>query len=1535
MSNRNKKSNYESNKARSAKAIMCRGYPTLEVLNINGSNHITYKEALNQYMKANFAENGEWIKKGKIYDRPIPDENELRLKYSSLNGNTLEKFILSAMTQHLNKAQEDKRCLMVQCSILEQTITPYGLDICRRDAAFNKAQDANNPLDMLESIMRIHCGTTFSSSKEGNLNECINSYYNYQVKDGISINNALLEFKSRIENVKNLSVNAVPSEEDQVRQFTRALKFSNDYKDFVKRLNEDEARGIVFPKTLDEVVTSAEQFRRINREFGSRNFRFNNQPLVYAMNESKNNNNHNKHNNHRNKSSITCFKCQKLGHFAWECKSNDENNEGKDDDDSSIGSGNHAQTQLQGPSTPTASNRSNSSTPLSNNQKKKLKKKQKKLLMKQHNTRSTTANNVSFADADSFDESKDDNSLGFPVLEDSTVILSLTPFNNRTVIIDSGATCSFVNNKEISDYCWNINKIVNGINGRSPVEEAVWIPLIGEALFLPNSKVSGFSLTQLEKIGCVQYNQGRNYTITHDNDVIMIFEYNKYNSLYICTLTDDMLNKLREIEYKKYNKIDNIYMMRTVRFNEALYTKYEVKKAQDARVAKRRTGYTSDHDLAKLSSDGILGDMGFTSRDVIRARDIYGIDTATLAGKSVNRGPIASREEYLNTKIEKDQTVHADIFTWKSREFLLFVSKPLHLLLCQFITKNADASCIEEASKKLINYLTQKGFNILKFVADPAKIFVKQEVISRSVWDIGGAGIHSEHVEREIRFVKDKLRCLDSDIPYVIPGNLIQYSVYWTIFTINATRRTPLGTPRELYNGTKTNYKRDMKLSFGEYGHSYIVPKRSNTNELRTVASIALCPTGNSKGTWFCYDYEINTIFRSDRFTTLPMPDNVIFKLNNLAAISNVKFDEESIPSNGTEEQDKLNELENVFKKNERFIPSYENENDPFNSNSENSTLDGPTQNRGQSINDDDHGDNNDNVNDIDNTNDDIKVPTTDEVMKKMGSYMDQHGRRKSGRLEQLGELIYTNMSIADATSKHGRPAFEAIEKEVRNLIERRTFKFISAENAKGKDFIPSHMFIKEKYHPDGTFDKIKARLVAGGNHQDKELYDDLSAPTASIEGIMILLSIAAGKGLSVATADIGCAFLEARMDDNANPVYMKISGQVSKFMLKLFPKLSKYVHGNCLYTQLLGALYGCVEAPILWYQLLSSALCEFGLTPSSVDRCIFSGNINGSIMMTAIHVDDLLVTGNDNNLELFKEFLITKFKEVKWNNERQLMYLSMVISIENDRITVSMPEYIKKCIEGVNNLQLSKVPHSSDLYVEDVSSELLPNSEKEEFHSCVAKLVYLSKRCRPDVLLVVSHLAGRVSKPTRKDKDALLKLLGYLKFTIDLKLSYFRGNVNPTIYADASFGCHPDGSSRSGIVIMMSGGTVAAYTSKQKMITLSSCESELISLTEATCHGIWIKNLLISLGFKIGAIPICEDNMAAISLVSNTGTAKRRRTRHINVKYEFVKQRIKLGDVKVNYVSTDNMIADALTKPVTLGIFVKLRDMMLGIMGN
>lgn len=246
----------------------------------------------------------------------------------------------------------------------------------------------------------------------------------------------------------------------------------------------------------------------------------------------------------------------------------------------------------------------------------------------------------------------------------------------------------------------------------------------------------------------------------------------------------------------------------------------------------------------------------------------------------------------------------------------------------------------------------------------------------------------------------------------------------------------------------------------------------------------------------------------------------------------------------------------------------------------------------------------------------------------------------------------------------------------------------------------------------------------------------------------------------------------------------------------------------------------------------------------------------------------------------------------------------------------------------------MSPTPAKPDLFLvkPDNLDPLLTPSAREYFHSITAKLLYLSKRSRPDILTPVAFLTKRVTKPQREDMKKLERTVQYIRGTKDLGLTLkIDGPITVTCHIDASYGVHTDMKSHTGSAITLGKGVIYAKSSTQKLTTKSSTEAELVALSDSSNQVLWTRQLLISQGYEDSPAIIFQDNKSTIQLITN-GRSNSERTRHINIRYFFLTDRIKEKEIIVEYKPTNEMLADTLTKPLQGEQFRALRNLLLNI---
>jgi hypothetical protein len=316
------------------------------------------------------------------------------------------------------------------------------------------------------------------------------------------------------------------------------------------------------------------------------------------------------------------------------------------------------------------------------------------------------------------------------------------------------------------------------------------------------------------------------------------------------------------------------------------------------------------------------------------------------------------------------------------------------------------------------------------------------------------------------------------------------------------------------------------------------------------------------------------------------------------------------------------------------------------------------------------------------------------------------------------------------------------------------------------------------------------------------------------------------------------------------------------------------------------------------------------------VDPCVFNKVIRGKQCTILLYVDDLLVTCVDKNAisDVIDQLKQAFEGDVKFNSDKDLSYLGMHIKIEKGRVTVSMTTYLRSVLDELKVKGTVTTPATVALFEINKASRVLTQREAKEFHTTVAKLLYLAKRARVDTLLPIAFLSTRVKNPTEQDADKLLRVLKYLNGTAENVLVLQPGNTLVLEgYIDAAFGCHPDGKSHTGLVVKLAGCTVLCMSSKQKLVTRDSTESELVGLSDKLMNVVQCNDFLKAQGVECGVPKIYQDNTSTITLVTKGGG--KYRTKYMRTRQAFVKERCEAGEVVVENLSTKNMIADMMTK--------------------
>lgn len=459
-----------------------------------------------------------------------------------------------------------------------------------------------------------------------------------------------------------------------------------------------------------------------------------------------------------------------------------------------------------------------------------------------------------------------------------------------------------------------------------------------------------------------------------------------------------------------------------------------------------------------------------------------------------------------------------------------------------------------------------------------------------------------------------------------------------------------------------------------------------------------------------------------------------------------------------------------------------------------------------------------------------------------------------------------------------------------------------------------------KKRDENGVVLRYKARLVAKGFTQVPGVdFGETFAPVARFSTYRSAIAIAAAKGWRIDHMDVDTAFLNAPMDEEvyiSTPLGAAGSGP----------------------RRLQKSLYGTKQAQRNWNSQLNEYLISSGFKPSAADPCLYvrTGK-GGKITMVVIYVDDILITGDDNaGIEVFKTQISQRFKMKDLGQLHWFLGIKVSRDEKTGDITMTQQAYIEDILERFKMSNCK--PVSTPATIDRLSKKDAPQTEDERkemkkvpYRSLVGSLLFLTTATRPDIAVAVSEVARYMSDPGPKHWIAAKRILRYLRGTSTLGLRYRKGAKSCLVgYADSDWGQDPDTRrSRTGYLFKLdpSSGAISWRSKMQPTVATSSSEAEYMAACSATREATYLRRLLDQ---KKETTTIFEDNQGCIALAKNP--VHHERTKHIDIKWHFIREKVNDGTVVLKYLPTNAQAADCLTKNLQGEQFRLHRKQLLGM---
>ena len=1011
--------------------------------------------------------------------------------------------------------------------------------------------------------------------------------------------------------------------------------------------------------------------------------------------------------------------------------------------------------------------------------------------------------------------------------------------------------------------------------------------------------------------------------------------------------------------------------------------KYSTRQLASARRAYefiKRMGYVSYKGAAEIAQRGCIKDIDFTRADLVNAQNIYGTPAANQLGQGTQRTAKSREDDQVPVHESVAQELQVDLFFFLGNVFFLSISVLLGLIMVThlgpgqekttgFTTSEGSRS---KAGKALLLHLNQykaKGFHIRTVTSDGEGAVKSARTL---VEDFGaqvnilGHGSHTPHAEAAIRHVKNKARSTLYSLPFPLPLRLAPALIAFVVHTANMVPKC--NAPGHLpaftaFRGRTPSYKVDAPHAFGTSGFLQRASgTHTNTAAPRADYCIWLGTTRNLKGTHRCFNLSTLAEVTGDTFRPAPLTSEAIDRLRRLAGtpmISNSAPNNQELPlsdpnspyaldpNRGVEENDSA-VLEPTLS-----VPILVSANNPPDDSDQLELTTPPVEIAKEGLTtpsaeiavedtsvtapeeDSEKVTEELVAKEMDVTNaTETDQAAEDDVASQVAHMRNEMNKGYNLRKSTKVQHVYAALTIKAATASYGEATVrDAVTLELQHCISKKVFKGLSPlDHPHGA--IPSKMFLTPKKLPSGALDKIKARLVAGGHRQDRSLYSDqeTSSPTVSLTAVFAQAAIAAHRGEFVLTLDHKAAYLNAMM--KGPEVKMILTKEVSEILCEVCEDYKAYRRDNgTIIVQLQKALYGCIQSAVLWYEELSSTLEGLGYSKNPYDTCVFNKVSDGVTNSILVYVDDLLLTSaKQSNLDMVAQALRERYGGVTVRTGQEHDFLGINWDFRTPgEVSLSMEGYVSNILNKYNVSKKAMTPATDMLFRSNESCAKLNHKLQQTFYSCVMELHYLAKRIRGDILTAVSFCATRVLFPNEDDFKKLARILSYLLYTRDQKMVLKVGaNIEVNAYVDASFGIYEDMKSVTGIVIMIGQATIYVKSGKQKIVTRSSTEAELVGISDALSQILWTREFLLHQGFRLGPATVYQDNKSTICL-ANKGRSTSERTRHVKVRYFFIQHYLESKEIIMEYLPTGEMLADLFTKPLHGTTFLKLRDLVSG----
>lgn len=500
-------------------------------------------------------------------------------------------------------------------------------------------------------------------------------------------------------------------------------------------------------------------------------------------------------------------------------------------------------------------------------------------------------------------------------------------------------------------------------------------------------------------------------------------------------------------------------------------------------------------------------------------------------------------------------------------------------------------------------------------------------------------------------------------------------------------------------------------------------------------------------------------------------------------------------------------------------------------------------------------------------------------------------------------------------------------------MKEKQVYEAIPEDSVPAGSRVLRSMFVfRRKYH-NGEVSDWKARLVCLGQHQRPGIdVDETSAPTVAMSSLRLAFALSVNNFKYVEHLDCKSAYLQCKLE---KVVYMR-------------PPPMPDGSTNGVVWALQRAVYGMKDSGYFFGKKCEEAMRALGMMQSDVDpRFFYKNQGTNELIIVCVFVDDFVILTNcKSTLDWFNNDIRRHLEVGKAGPAEVVLGLEVQRSHDGSSVTITLRNYIETLLKkyGLENCKPANAPTASTtaLYPEphDINATAKPTN-RIKFLELTGALNYLAQSCRPDLARAVSDLCRFMQNPQEHHFQAGIHILRYLRGTSQLGLTYRRPE-DPTLanvivyHADASFapfvmGNDANAKSVTGYVGIVHGAAVCWKSAVQTTVAQSSSEAEIIAINHCARDCVNTREILENLQFPQHATTLLfNDNQGAVkwtqqAMISHKG-------RQVRIAHHAMRELIEAGIINTQYLPTNQMFADQLTKPLPP---YRLREARAWILGE